>query len=134
MSLAAPVQSGAPESRTRIKVSDRGYGTICFKQIGPDGAIELAQAVRDVRALGASSVQLSLPLGDPRLPLLAESARALGFFFYGIGPAFADGEDTFLLQLLSEPLDTSKLAIFTELAKELVVFIALDRAEVAQKL
>jgi len=36
--------------------------------------------------------------------------------------------------LLSEPLDTSKLAIFTDLAKELVVFIALDRAEVAQKL
>jgi hypothetical protein len=134
VSLAAPVQSGTLQSRTRIKVSDRGYGMICFKQIGPDGAIELAQAVRDVRALGASSVQLSLPLGDPRLPLLAESARALGFFFCGIGPAFADGEDTFLLQLLSEPLDTLKLAIFTELAKELVVFIALDRAEVAQKL
>jgi hypothetical protein len=133
VSLAASVQTGTSESRTRIKVSDRGYGMICFEQIGPDGAIELAQALRDVRALGASSVQLSAPLGDPRLPLLAESARALGFFFCGMGPAFADGAGTFLLQLLSEPLDTGKLQIFTELAKELVAFIALDRAEIAQK-
>jgi hypothetical protein len=35
---------------------------------------------------------------------------------------------TFLLQLLSEPLDTGKLQLLTELAKELVGFIDRDRA------
>jgi len=37
------------------------------------------------------------------------------------------------LQLLSEPLDTRKLQLFTGLTKELVAFIDLDRAATAQK-
>ena len=84
--------------------------------------------MRDVRALGARSVQLSAPVGDPGLPLLTEAARGLGFFFCGLGPAFADGADLFLLQLLSEPLDTGKLQLFTDQAKELVAFIDRERA------
>jgi len=132
VSVAAPAAAAAPESRTGIKVNDRGYGVISFERIGPNAAIELAQALRDVRALGASSVQLSAPVGDAGLPLLTDAARGLGFFFCGLGPAFADGADTFLLQLLSEPLDTGKLQLFTELTKELVAFIDVDRAETAQ--
>jgi hypothetical protein len=42
------------------------------------------------------------------------------------------GADTFLLQWLSEPLDTGKLQLFTESAKELVAFIDRDRAAVGQ--
>jgi len=71
-------------------------------------------------------------MGDPGLPLLTDAGRSLGFFFCGVGPAFADGADTFLLQLLSNPLDTGKLQLFTELAKELVAFVDLDRAATAQ--
>jgi Acetyltransferase (GNAT) family len=133
VSVAAPAALAAAESRTGIKVNDRGYGVIHFERIGPACAIELSQALRDVRALGASSVQLSAPVGDPGLPLLTDAARGLGFFFCGLGPAFADGADTFLLQLLSEPLDTGKLQLFTDLTKELVAFIDLDRAATAQK-
>ena len=103
VSIAASAVSAALESRTCIKVNDRGHGVIHFERIGPDCAIELSQALRDVRALGASSVQLSSPVGDPNLPLLTDAARGLGFFFCGLGPAFADGADTFLLQSLSEP-------------------------------
>jgi hypothetical protein len=126
---AAPAQA-ATESRTSIKVNDRGYGLISFERIGPNCGIEVAQALRDVRALGAVSVQLSAPVGDPRLPLLADAGRALGFFFCGLGPCFAHGADTFLLQWLSEPLDTGKLQLFTEPTKELVAFIDRDRAAV----
>jgi hypothetical protein len=133
VSVAAPTAAAASESRTGIKVNDRGYGVVNFERIGPNVAIELSQALRDVRGLGASSVQLSAPIGDPGLPLLTEAARGLGFFFCGLGPAFADGTDTFLLQLLSEPLDTRKLQLFTDLTKELVAFIDLDRAATAQK-
>src|SRR5262249_38657733 len=100
------------------------------ERIGPNVAIELSQAVRDVQGLGASSMQLSGPLGDPGLPLLTDAARTLGFFFCGLGPAFADGADIFLLELLSE-LDTGKLQLFTDAAKELVAFIDRDRSEAA---
>jgi hypothetical protein len=124
----------AVDSRTSIKVNDRGYGLISFQRIGPSAAIELAQAFRDVRALGASSVQLSAPVADPGLPLLTDAARALGFFFCGLGPSFANGADTFLLQWLSEPLDTGKLQLFTDPTKELVAFIDRDRAAVGQDL
>jgi len=64
--------------------------------------------------------------------LLTDAARALGFFFCGLGPSFANGADTFLLQWLSEPLDTSKLQLFTEPTKELVAFIDRDRAAVGR--
>lgn len=126
--VAEPSVVVAKESRTGIKVNDRGYGVINFEQIGPNAAIELSQALRDLRALNASSVQLSAPVNDPGLPRLTDAARGLGFFFCGLGPAFLDGGDTFLLQLLSEPLDTGKLQLLTELAKELVGFIDRDRA------
>jgi hypothetical protein len=134
VSVAAPAGAAAAESRTGIKLNDRGYGVIHFEQIGPQAAIELGQALRDARALGASSVQLSALVGDPGLPLLTDAARGLGFFFCGLGPAFADGSDTFLLQWLSEPLDTGKLQLFTDLTKELVAFIDRDRAATAQKI
>src|SRR5262249_26840553 len=79
-SVAAPSAVVARESRTGIKVNDRGYGMIHFERIGPNVTIELSQAVRDVQGLGASSMQLSGPLGDPGLPLLTDAARTLDFF------------------------------------------------------
>jgi len=130
-SIAAPSAVAASESRAGIKVNDRGYGAIHFERIGANVAIELSQALRDVRGLGASSVQLSALIGDPGLPRLTDAARSLGFFFCGLGPGFADGADIFLLQLLSEPLDTGKLQLFTDMAKELVAFIDLDRSATA---
>jgi hypothetical protein len=132
VSVAAPAAASAPESRTGIKLNDRGFGVIHFERIGPQAAIELGQALRDVRALGAAAVQLSAPVGDPGLPLLTDAARGLGFFFCGLGPAFADGADTFLLQALSEPLNTGKLQLFTDLTKELVAFIDRDRSSTAR--
>src|SRR6185436_13268802 len=123
---AAEPGSAPQQSRTSIRVNGRGYGVIAFEQIGVNAAIELDQALRDVRALGACSVQLSATLDDPGAPLLTDAARDLGFFFCGLGPAFADGRDLFLLQLLSEPLDISKLQLFTDLTKDLLAFINSD--------
>ncbi|MGV3632902.1 MAG: hypothetical protein ACO1NY_01020 [Pseudorhodoplanes sp.] len=129
VTVAAASGPAFPDSRTAIKVNDRGYGTIKFERIGPNAAIELEQALRDVRALGARSVQLSAPIADPGLALLTDAARGLGFFFCGLGPEFADGSDVFLLQLLTEPLDTGKLQLFADRTKELVAFIDRDRTE-----
>ena len=76
---AMPAAAAAAGSRTGIKVNDRGYGAISFERIGPNASIELAQALRDVRAIGASSVQLSAPVGDPGLPLLTDAAPRSAF-------------------------------------------------------
>ena len=81
-----PPQQPASDSRTSIKVNGRGYGVFTFARVGPNAAFELAQALRDVRALGADFVQLSALIADPGLPLLTDAARALGFFFCGLGP------------------------------------------------
>jgi hypothetical protein len=119
------------DSRIGLNVNDRGYGTIHFDRIGIDFSAGLSNALHDVRSLGARTVQLSAPVGDPGLPLLSDAARDLGFFFCGLGPAFADGSDLLLLQLLTEPLDTGKLQLFTDQAKELVAFIDRERAATA---
>jgi hypothetical protein len=128
VTAAAAAGAALADSRIAKKVNDRGYGTIQFESIGLDFATGLSNALRDVRASGARSVQLSAPVGDPGLPQLSAAARDLGFFFCGLGPAFADGTDLLLLQLLTEPLDTGKLQLFTDQAKELVAFIDRERA------
>jgi hypothetical protein len=130
------VQPARPEaapatSSTRIGVNNRGYGVIRFERAGNHCEIELAQALADVRSLGARSVQLSSRVADPGLPQLIEAARRLGFFFCGLGPCFDAGEDLLLLQRLDEPLDTGKLQLFTDEAKALVAFIEADRRAVS---
>lgn len=128
--VAPRTEPAMPDSRTGLSVNDRGYGVIRFESIGANCAVELAQAQRDVTSLGARSVQLSARVDDPGLPLLVEAARHLGFFFCGLGPGFAEGQDLLLLQRLTEPLDTAKLQLFTDETKRLVAFIDSDRAAV----
>ena len=130
--IAKPDGPVIADSTTRIRVNDRGYGVIRFDRIGSNCAVELAQALRDVHSLGASAVQLSAIVSDPGLTQLITAARGLGFFFCGLGPAFADDDDLFLMQRLSEPLDTGKLQLFTDETKDMVAFIEADRKTAAQ--
>jgi hypothetical protein len=136
-SLGVPLSDAAgsgyppPHSRTSINVNGRGYGVIAFERIGEQAAIELGQAFRDVCAMGAHSVQLTARLDDPGLPSLTDAARDFGFFFCGLGPSFANSRDLLLLQFLTEPLDTGKLQIFTDAAKDFLRFIDSDRRKVS---
>jgi len=132
VSVAGASGPASSQSRMSAKVNDRGYATIRFEQIGPDCASALEQMLRDMRGAGARSVQLAAPVCDPGVPHLTHAARELGFFFCGLAPAFADGDDLFLLQRLDEPLDTGKLQLFTDQAKELVAFVERDRSATAQ--
>jgi hypothetical protein len=119
------------ESKNTITVNERGHAVIDFEAIGAGAGAELRRAFYDVQASGAMSVQLSLRLDDPGLPELCETARDLGFFFSGLGPAFTQGADTLLLQWLGEPLDTNKLQLFSDGAKRLIAFIDRDRIKAA---
>ena len=105
-------------------------------------AVERVDASPDLDALviicagrtffsGADIKEFGKPAQDPQLPQLTAAARGLGFFFCGLGPAFADGDDLILMQRLSEPLDTGKLQLFTDEAKDMVAFIEADRKAVA---
>jgi len=129
---AEPMALTTMASSAGVKVDDQGYGVIRFERIGSHAAIELKQALDDVMGLGAKAVQLAAPVSDPGLPLLTDAARGLGFFFCGLGPAFADGADMLLLQRMNEPLETGKLQLFTDRAREIIAFIDRDRAAVAQ--
>lgn len=131
--VAAEATALVPDSRTRLRVNDRGYGVIRFEQIGRSCDIEVRQAMRDVLSLGARSIQLSAPISDPGLPQLIVAARELGFFLCGLGPAFFKGEDLFLLQFLSEPLDIGKLQIHAQATKQLLAFIDEDRKTSSQQ-
>ncbi|TLG77956.1 hypothetical protein [Methylocystis sp. B8] len=121
-------------SMTSIAVNAGGYGRIRFERTGSNAAVELAQAMSDVEALGARTVQLSAHLEDPGLPLLVDSARRLGFFFCGLAPAFSEGRDLLLMQRLSEPLDISELQLFTEQTKKIAAFIERDRQSASSQL
>jgi hypothetical protein len=126
--ISAMAEPATAESLTALKINDRGYGVIRFERIGSNCPIELEQALRDIRSLGARSVQLSARLDNPGLSRLIAAARRLGFFFCGLGPGFANGQDLLLMQLLTEPLDTAKLQLFTDEARQMVAFIDKDRA------
>ncbi len=126
-SSCAPAKPGVAQSKTKISIDQRGYGKILFEQVGASAGLELKQALRDVLELGARAVQLSAPFSDPGLTLLVDEARSIGFFFCGLGPAFFEGKDVLMLQYLRDPLDVSKLQLYTDQAKEIASFIEKDR-------
>ena len=105
-----------------------GGGEIRFQAIGSQSAFELERMLCNLAGRGAHYVSLSLPLHDPGKPALAEAARSTGFFSSGFGPGFVAGGDALLMQWLATPLDTGKLQIYSNRARELVSFIAADQA------
>ena len=134
LGVEAERMDGAPlEGTSVVDVSLASYGTgrVAFARSGADAPARLEQARSDMLSLGAKAIELWLPLGEPACETLAEAARAQGFYFAGIGPAFAKGRDVLMMQLCTEPVDTAKLQLFTDLAKRLVAFVDADRADVA---
>lgn len=120
-------ETATEESKVQIRMDRNGAARIDVSQIGSGIETELKQAFKDVMGFGSDYVQLSAPMSAPGLPLLSDAARSIGFFFCGVGPAFATNDDVLLLQYLNQPLDTGKLQIFADRAKEILKFIEQDR-------
>ncbi len=107
-------------------------GTIHVRHIGPTTAAEVRQSARDLaRVVEAQVVQLYVPLAQPGAAALCEAAAAWGFFFGGVGPAFAADGDTLVLQWIAAPIDAAALAVATPFARELVDYVERDRERVA---
>jgi hypothetical protein len=132
VAFADPQASSAAATRSIMKFDEESAGEIRFQSVGRDAPRDLQQMHSVLLGKGARYISLSIPLNDPGGPFLAEAARDLGYFLSGLGPAFAQGSDVLLLQYLAEPLDTNKLQIYSDQARELVSFIDADRAAIGR--
>jgi hypothetical protein len=99
-------------------------GTIRVHRVGAD----TAAAVRAAReklcdGFGARALTLELPLSQPGTAEVCRAAESDGFFFSGLGPAFAGDGDMLLLQFLAEDLDLSLIQIDSPFAQELLGYV-----------
>jgi hypothetical protein len=116
--------------RTGIVKAD-GIGTIDVEQVGPNTAVRVIQAVKDllaIRRLGA--LYASLPLEDPGMPSLCDALESSGFFFAGVGPWMLGGKDALRMQMLLEPIDLTGLVVVGDFGKVLLDYIGRERERV----
>jgi len=123
---ALPDRASTPTQLTAT-ASPRGYAHILAESIGPDVSDAIATSLADLATKGTRTTRLGLPLANADLDRAIAAARALGFFFSGLGPSFLGDGDLLEMQRLSEPLDTAKLQILTDQTKALLAFVEADR-------
>jgi len=108
-------------------------GTIRVRRAGADTAAGIRQAREQLcDNCGAKAITLELPLVQPETAEICRAAEADGFFFCGLGLAFAADGDALLMQYLTEDLDLSLVQIENPFAKELLLYIGRERERVQQ--
>lgn len=105
--------------------------TIRVRRAGAD----TAAAIREARdqlcdGSGVKAVTLELPLVQPEAAEVCRAAEEEGFFFSGLGPAFAADGDALLMQFIVEDLDLSLVQIENAFAKELLNYAGRERERV----
>ncbi|HEY6368029.1 MAG TPA: hypothetical protein VI585_24890 [Candidatus Binatia bacterium] len=108
-------------------------GTIRVRRAGADTAAAVRQACEKLcDDCGAKAVTLELPLVQPETAEVCRAVEEQGFFFSGLGPAFAADGDALLMQFLAEDLDLSLIEIENPFAKELLAYVARERERVGR--
>jgi hypothetical protein len=108
-------------------------GTIRVRRAGADTAAAVRQAREKLcDGYGAKAVTLELPLVQPEIAEVYRAAEEDGFFFSGLGPAFAADGDALLMQFIVEDLDLSLIEIENPFAKELLDYVARERERVGK--
>jgi hypothetical protein len=137
LQFAVPVElrEGAPPKGPEVVAVEYEdaveVGTIRVRRVGADTADAIGQARRELcERSGAKAVMLELPLAQPGTDDACRAAQADGFFFCGLGPAFAADGDALLLQYVAEDIDPALLQIESPFAKELLAYVVADRARV----
>jgi hypothetical protein len=127
---ASPVPSAAGEVCVSL-LHGWAAGVIRVRRVAADTAADVRRARQDLcETAGAEVVYLELPLAQPGTPALCEAAEADGFFFSGLGPRFAPDGDALRLQFLNTDLDFSRLQIASPFGRELLDYVAAERARV----
>jgi hypothetical protein len=126
-------QSEGPGEVTLEHEPEVQAGTIRVRVVGTD----TAAAIREGRlklcdGFGAKAVTLELPLAQPGTAEVCQTAEEEGFFFCGLGPAFAETGDVLLLQFLAEDNDPDPglVQIDNPFARELLAYATGERERV----
>ena len=110
-------------------------GTIRVRRVGADTVAAIRRACQDLCAgSGAKALTLELPLAQAGTAGVCRAAEEDGFFFSGLGPSFAGDGDALLLQLPKEDIDLSLLQVDHAFAKDLLAYVAHERARVGNTL
>jgi hypothetical protein len=106
-------------------------GTIRVRRAGADTPTAIRQAREQLcDGCGAKAITLELPLVQPETAELCRAAEEAGFFFSGLGPAFAADGDALLMQFLTEDLDLSLIQIENPFAKDLLTYAGRERERI----
>lgn len=97
--------------------------TIKVKSYGSDILHQINRTLRHLCVDKFEVIYLYLNLKDPFTAMMTEEFEALGFFFAGLIPG-AEGFDKLELQYLNNvKIDYDKIQLYSEFAKELLVYI-----------
>jgi len=133
--IPVQLQEGAPAEGTgEIAVEYDAavqVGTIRVRRVGADTAAAVRRARHELcEGRGAKALSLELPLAQAGTAEVCRAAEEEGFFFSGLGPAFASDGDALLLQFLVEDIDLSLLQVASPFAKDLLGYVGSQRERV----
>ena len=101
--------------------------------MGADTAAEVRRARRELcNVSGAKALTLELPLSHAGTPHVCRAVEEDGFFFSGVGPAFATEGDALLLQFLGEEIDPCRVQVEHPFGQDLVAYVVRERDRVTQ--
>jgi GNAT superfamily N-acetyltransferase/anti-sigma regulatory factor (Ser/Thr protein kinase) len=125
---------GPAREQTDLQVrftSDLDMSQIRVLAVGQDIQTAL-RAARDelVRRAGSPVILMQIRLDDPGTDQACEAAERLGFFYSGMCPLHDEGCDVLQLQYVEVEMDIDRLAVAGPFARELVDYVAADRARI----
>lgn len=127
---ASDAAASSPTMKHDVR-PDLQRAVVRVESIGPETVAELRAAVASYQAEGVEVIYVDLPLAHAGTPELCDDVEALGFFFGGLCPLFAETGDTLRLQWLGVELDETQIQIESPIARELLAYVAAERRRVS---
>jgi hypothetical protein len=111
-----------------------GTANIHVRTVGVDTAAAVVKTSRELcQDGGVKAVTLELPLSQAGTAEVCRAAEDEGYFFSGLGPAFAGEDDALILQLPREDIDPALVQIGHPFARELLAYVDSERQRVGRK-
>jgi len=129
--LLAPAPAAGPGDISVEYEAAVETGTIRVRRAGADTFAAIRDAYADlIGQFSAKCLTLELPLAQAATADLCQRAEEIGFYFCGLGPAFAGDGDVLLLQLPVEDIDLNLLQIDHPFSKEILGYVGSERDRV----
>ncbi len=96
-----------------------GFGTINVMNVGKNLAAEIRSVFNRLKlSTQAEIIFLNITLNDAPIDNLMKTLQSLGFFFCGVAPYAIEGKDAIRFQYLNTLVDTDRIQVYGEFAKE----------------